>query len=113
MHATYPRVVPADALLQAGGTPSEAVSTALLGYELVGAVLGVFIAYLAYQGYRRNDSRPMLFVSLGFVLALGVPLLVAVLFLVLPIPVDQVFLQVLTQTFEILGLLSIIYGLRL
>ncbi|MEF8855701.1 MAG: hypothetical protein V5A24_09460, partial [Haloarculaceae archaeon] len=42
------------------------------GY-LLAAILGLFIAYQAYRGYRRNDSRPMLFISLGFVLALGVP----------------------------------------
>ncbi|MCW8173191.1 hypothetical protein D8S78_19205 [Natrialba swarupiae] len=31
------------------------------------------IAYIAYRGYRRNESRPMLYLSTGFVLVLGVP----------------------------------------
>ena len=31
-------------------------------------VLGAFIVYLAYRGYRRNASRPLLYVSIGFAL---------------------------------------------
>lgn len=93
--------------------PSGLLLLALQGYELVGAVLGVVIAYLAYRGYRRNDSRPMLFVSLGFALALGVPLLLTVAYLALPVSGLQVAMQLVTQTVEITGLLCIIYGLRL
>lgn len=72
----------------------------------------MFIAYLAYREYRRNDSRPMLFVSLGFVLALGLPFVITLLSLVLPITGWQVALQVIIQTIEIAGLLCIVYGLR-
>lgn len=32
----------------------------------VGLVLGAFIVYLAYRGYKRNASRPLLYVSIGF-----------------------------------------------
>ena len=102
-----------SAVLQAVGQPSDTAILALQAYELVGAALGMFIAYLAYRGYRRNDSRPMLFVSLGFTLALGLPFVVTVLYLVLPITGWQVALQVIIQTVEIAGLLCIIYGLRL
>jgi uncharacterized membrane protein (DUF441 family) len=98
--------------LQSGG-PSGLLLLALQGYELVGAVLGVVIAYLAYRGYRRNDSRPMLFVSLGFALALGVPLVLTVAYLALPVRGLRVAMQLVTQTVEIAGLLCIIYGLRL
>lgn len=94
------------------GQPSGLVRTGLLAYELVGAVLGVFIAYLAYRGYQRNDSRPMLFVAVGFALALGVPLVLTLLYLALPITGGQVVVQVINQTVEIAGLLCIIYGLR-
>jgi len=66
--------IPVAFVVQTGGQPSGLVQSGLLAYELVGAALGVFIAYLAYRGYRRNQSRPMLFVSLGFALAFGVPL---------------------------------------
>jgi len=100
-------------VLQGTGPPSEAVAIALQAYELVGAALGVIIAFLAYRGYRRNESRPMLFVSLGFALALGVPLVLTVLFVALPLAGWQIHVQFVIQTVEIAGLLSIVYGLRL
>lgn len=99
-------------ILQVTGQPSDTVAQALQVYELVGAALGVFIAYLAYRGYRRNDSRPMLFVSLGFILALGLPFVITLLYFVLPITGWQVALQVIIQTSEIAGLLCIVYGIR-
>lgn len=102
----------AEFALQTGSQPSGIIQTGLLTYELVGAALGVFIAYLAYQGYRQNRSRPMLFVSLGFALALGVPLVATLVYLALPVTGGRVALQIATQTSEIAGLLCIIYGLR-
>ncbi len=98
--------------LQASRGPAETVQIGLLAYELVGAVIGVFIAYIAYRGYRRNQSRPMLFVAVGFALALGVPLVLTLGYLALPISGGRVPLQVLTQTLEIIGLLCIVYGLK-
>jgi hypothetical protein len=95
------------------GEPSGLLGAGLLAYELVGAALGVFIAYLAWRGYRRNQSRPMLFVSLGFALALGVPLALTLAYLALPVSGSRVVIQIVTQTFEIAGLLCIIYGLRI
>jgi len=80
--------------------------------ELFGALLGLFIAYQAYRGYRRNDSRPMLFIAVGFVVIMGVPALLFVPALVVPaIPVFGV--QSVVQAFEIVGLLCIIYALRM
>lgn len=99
-------------VLQVGSQPSEAIQTGLLAYELVGAAIGVFVAYLAYRGYRRNQSRPMLFVSLGFALALGVPLTITLVYLALPVTGGRVVVQVVGQTFEVVGLLCIVYGLR-
>lgn len=99
-------------ILQAGGQPTGTVQAGLLAYELVGAGLGVVIASLAYRGYRRNRSRPMLFVSLGFALALGAPLLLTVAYVALPVAGGRVAVQVITQTFEVVGLSCIIYGLR-
>ncbi|MFB6228348.1 MAG: hypothetical protein ABEH88_07240 [Halobacteriales archaeon] len=103
---------PFEIVLQAGGEPSGTAQAGLLIYELLGAALGVVIAYIAYRGYRRNESRPMLFVSLGFGLALGVPLVFTLGYVALPVTGGQVVVQVISQTFEILGLLCIIYGLR-
>ena len=92
--------------LQVDGT----TAAALQAYELVGAALGLFIAYLAYRGYRRNDSRPMLFISLGFVLALGLPFAILLVSFVVPggyVPV----LGLLTQAAELVGLGAILYAL--
>jgi hypothetical protein len=99
-------------VLQVGSELSETIQMGLLAYELVGAALGVFIAYLAYRGYRRNRSRPMLFVSLGFALALGVPLMITLVYLALPVTGGRVVVSVANQTFEVVGLLCIVYGLR-
>lgn len=98
---------------QVAGRPTETVTVLLQAYELVGAALGIIIAYLAYRGYRRNESRPMLFVSLGFALALGVPLVLTLLYFALPVSGGEVALQFVVQTIEIVGLSSIVYGLRL
>jgi hypothetical protein len=34
--------------------------------KLVALILGSFIVYLAYKGYRRNAAKPLLYTSLGF-----------------------------------------------
>ncbi|UPW00836.1 hypothetical protein M0R88_01725 [Halorussus gelatinilyticus] len=41
--------------------------------NLVAALVGLLIAYQAFRGYRRNDSRPMLFIAVGFALTVGLP----------------------------------------
>jgi hypothetical protein len=79
--------------------------------ELLTVLLGLAIGYIAYRGYRRNDARPMLFVSLEFALALGVPALVAGAFLLVP-AVSEPVAGVVTQVAELIGLGSILYGLR-
>ncbi|MBP1986544.1 DUF7521 family protein [Halolamina salifodinae] len=94
--------------LQVGGT----TAALLQAYEMVGAALGLFIAFLAYRGYRRNDSRPMLYLAIGFGIILGLPIpLVAIslLFPSIPGAVSQAFVQ----TLEIVGLVCIIYALRM
>jgi len=34
--------------------------------KVVALALGAFIVYLAYMGYRRNASKPLLYAALGF-----------------------------------------------
>lgn len=41
------------------------------------ALVGAFVAYQAYRGYRRNDSRPMLYLAVGILLLTTVPFLVS------------------------------------
>jgi len=105
-------LITGEFILQTSSQPSGTIQTGLLAYELAGAVLGVVIAYIAYRGYRRNQSRPMLFVSLGFALALGLPIGLTLVYVALPITGYSVAVQVINQTFEVAGLLCIIYGLR-
>ena len=34
--------------------------------KIIALALGAFIVYLAYRGYKRNASKPLLYVSMGF-----------------------------------------------
>lgn len=106
-----PSPFPGGALLQVAGRFDSTIQVWLTGYEFVGAVLGLFIAYQAYRGYRRNQSRPMLFMSLGFVLVVGVPVLLTIPFLFVA-SIPQAVYQFVIQTSEVAGLVSIIYALR-
>jgi hypothetical protein len=77
--------------------------------DVLSALLGIAIAYVAWRGYRRNDSRPMLILSAGFVLALAVPFALLVLFVADGVP--QGMLSVLSQTSQVVGLGAILYAL--
>jgi len=83
----------------------------LVAVETVTVVLGLAIAAVAVQGYRRNDSRPMAFVSLGFVLLVGVPAVVSVGYLATAL-VPRSVLAVVGSVSELAGMASILYGLR-
>lgn len=43
-------------------------------FSAVVAVAGGFVAYQAYRGYQRNESRPMLFLAVGIVFLTVVPM---------------------------------------
>jgi uncharacterized membrane protein (DUF441 family) len=88
------------------------VETLLQWYEFVGALLGLFIAYVAYRGYRRNDSRPMLFIAIGFFTILGVPTGMFLLTFAGIRPPAHVG-HFVVQSLEILGLLAIVYALTM
>lgn len=95
-----------------GSDPTAWVAAFSQVTDVLSALLGIFIAYQAYRGYRRNGSRPMLFISLGFVLALAVPFVLLLVFLALPLP-GQAVITVLTGLSQLLGLLAILYALRM
>ncbi len=80
--------------------------------SLLSGVIGILIAYVAYRGYRRNDSRPMLYVASGFGLALGVPFVLFPLVLTLPGRLAQP-LYVVQMSSQLGGLLLILYALRM
>jgi len=82
--------------------------------SVLAAVVGLLIAYQAYRGYRRNDSRPMLFIAVGFVLTVGLPFVMAVPTLLLSnSPTATAALVVLSDTSTLVGLGCILYGLRM
>lgn len=86
---------------------------ALVGLEVLSVLLGLAIAYTAYRGYRRNDSRPMLYIAAGFLLVLGVPAALSAVVLGVGIPEVQLAVGLLTQVSEVGGLLAILYALRM
>jgi len=79
---------------------------------IASAIVGLFIAYQAYRGYKRNDSRPMLYIGIGFLLALGVPLALLPAQLVLSTTGRSIAL-VIQQTSQLAGMLTILYALRM
>ncbi len=80
--------------------------------QILSVVIGVFIAYQAFRGYQRNESRPMLFIAIGFVLVLAVPFCLFVLYGVLSvIPMTAVIVG--SQLSQVSGLLAILYALRM
>lgn len=90
---------------------------ALFGSGLVTLVLGLAIAYVAFRGYRRNESRPMLFLAIGFILAVAIPGTLSYLVYVLTsvanvsLGIDLVYLAALMQVSEIVGMACIFYAL--
>lgn len=48
------------------------------GVGLIVILLGITISWRAYQGFRRNESRPMLLLAVGMVLITVIPTLVEI-----------------------------------
>lgn len=101
-------------LLQLGPTELPRwVTIVSQGSDVLSGAIGLGIAYLAYRGYRRNQSRPMLFISLGFILSIGIPfvlLLPLVLVPSLPSTLQSVTV-VLTDICNVSGLACILYAI--
>lgn len=76
--------------------------------DYVTVAIALVIAYIAYQGYSRNDSRPMLFIAAGFVLTFGGPGLIFIVSQIISIP--PLVVGGATQFVEIFGMGTILYG---
>lgn len=61
-----------DPLITFGSQPAGVVSTVL---SLTISVLGLVVGVIAFRGYQRNQSLPMLFVAVGFLLTFWTPIL--------------------------------------
>jgi hypothetical protein len=99
----------------AGLTPlavGRTVQLLFLASDYITVALGLVISYVALRGYLDHGSRPMLFVSVGFALVLGVPGLVSAVFLLGGVG-TEVVVGAIGQASEILGMVCILYGLAM
>jgi len=51
--------------------------------KIAALVLGAFIVYLAYRGFRRNRSRPLFYVAVGFALITAGTIAEGILYVIL------------------------------
>ncbi len=84
--------------------------TLALGFSGLTGIVGLFVASVAYRGYRRNESRPMLYLALGIVLLTAVPAAVNVLLTASTGATDAEILLSLTVS-HLCGVVSILYAL--
>jgi len=90
--------------------PSLAMAAGLF-FSAVSVILGLLVAYLAVRGYVQSGQRPMLFIAVGFVLVLLTPLLSLSGFMIASI--DEVFFYIAAAFSQTVGLVSILYGLKM
>lgn len=97
-------------VLQVAEVTNRTRLVVVLGTFAVTIALGLLIAYRAYQGYRRNQSEPMLYLAIGLIFVTAVPPLVSLLLSNLTeLPGWLVVLAMTTS--QICGLLSVLYSL--
>jgi hypothetical protein len=102
-------LLPSDVFLTSG-------NALIIGLSLVATTLSALIAYQAYRGYRRNGSRPMLFLAIGFMFITTIPFFVDLVFY--PIfgrmysaQITSIVLPVVKYGIQILGLSFVLYSL--
>jgi uncharacterized membrane protein YjjP (DUF1212 family) len=77
--------------------------------QLIALFLGAFIVYLAYRGYRRNASKPLLFVALGFAFITAGTFLEGLMFVVLGS--DILVAIAIEGVMTVIGFVAIIYSI--
>ncbi|AUV84490.1 hypothetical protein C2R22_23380 (plasmid) [Salinigranum rubrum] len=77
--------------------------------KFVTMVLGFLIAYQAYRGYRRNNSRPMLYVAIGFVFVSFGAVIEGILFDVVGLTLSDA--ATIATAIVAIGMLTILYAL--
>lgn len=90
-----------------GGLPAEGV---VFLFVAATAVVGLFVAYQAYRGYRRNDSRPMLYLAVGVLLLTAVPAAANAGLSAATAATDAGILLVITLS-HLAGVLAVLYAL--
>jgi len=77
--------------------------------KLTALILGAFIVYLAYKGYRRNLSKPLLLVAVGFALITAGTIIEGILYVILGS--DLLVALFASTTITVLGFVAIIYSI--
>lgn len=104
-------------LLQLKPTQDYVGYLLLLIVTLGAMILGLFIAFQAFRGYRRNQSHRMLFLALGLLLLTVVPFVLSLLVtfagqqLGFGSRVYTYWLPITSRLVEICGLSCILYSL--
>jgi len=77
--------------------------------KIIALILGTFIVYLAYKGYKRNTSKPLLYVALGFALITAGTIAEGILYVLLG---SELLSAMATgTTVMVLGFVVIIYSI--
>ena len=82
--------------------------------KVIALALGAFIVYLAYMGYRRNASKPLLYAGMGFALITAGTITEGILYVVMGQISSVTDLLTATATgtvVTILGFTAIIYSI--
>ncbi|RBI59527.1 hypothetical protein DMJ13_23305 [halophilic archaeon] len=79
---------------------------------VISTILGLLVGYFALKGYWRSRKQPMLFIALGFFLVFWTPVLLLTGPILAPV-IGQFLYGILGEISRILGLLCILYGLRI
>jgi len=76
--------------------------------KLIALILGGFIVYLAYKGYSRNASKPLLYVALGFALITAATMVEGILYVIIG---SDLLVALFISTFiTVIGFGAIIYS---
>jgi hypothetical protein len=98
-------------------TTSPGLYLSLLAATLLAAMLGLIIVFQAFRGYRRNNSRRMLFLAAGLALITVAPFFLSIVFTVIAPSLGaggfllSYVLPMASRVLEISGLLLILYSL--
>lgn len=104
-------------MLQLGMGQARTGFIAILGLTLIAMALSLYIVYQAFRGYRRNDSRSMLFLAIGLALLTIAPVLLWIVgasigdSLGLGPRLYRFFIPISNRIIQIAGLCCILYSL--
>jgi phosphoglycerol transferase MdoB-like AlkP superfamily enzyme len=99
-----------DAALGVVETTGRLRALVVGGSFLLTALLGLLISHRAYTGYRRNRSKPMLYLAVGLVLVTAVPPFVSLALANLTALPGWLVVLAMTAS-QICGLLCVLYSL--